>query len=114
MLSHGADINIKDIEDWTVLHYSCYNGQKDITQYVLSFNNNSNDNNGNNNGNDGNNNNQRIDIGVRDNYLKKTALEFAKYRQFGEIVQLFGGKRRRERVDNDRLDRLDEMFELLE
>jgi len=70
LLENGADVNICDIEDWTPIHYSNYNGHLEISQLLLQQ--------------------KGIDLTIKDKYLQKTAFEFACYKQFEEIIKLFG------------------------
>ena len=49
------------------MHYACYNGHIEIVKLLLQ---------------------SKPDLSIRDNYLHKTSLEFAKYRQFGDIIAL--------------------------
>eukprot|EP00026_Physarum_polycephalum_P011596 Phypoly_transcript_11831.p1 GENE.Phypoly_transcript_11831~~Phypoly_transcript_11831.p1 ORF type:complete len:249 (+),score=33.50 Phypoly_transcript_11831:333-1079(+) len=66
LVDRGADINARDIENWTALHYSCNNGHVEIVEYLIS---------------------KGIDTTPKDSFYNQTAIEFASYRQFDDVVR---------------------------
>lgn len=59
-------LNDFDCELWTPLIYACYNGHKPIVEYLIEKN---------------------ADQTIKDSFLSQTAIQFAMYRNFDEIVR---------------------------
>ncbi|ETO15304.1 hypothetical protein RFI_22059 [Reticulomyxa filosa] len=63
-----VQVNALDCENWNALHYSCFNGHADVTEFLLQ---------------------QNVDTNVISTYEKSTPLGFAQYRRFNDIIVVF-------------------------